>query len=144
MDGGGTPKLTRAESVIMVSGVLTLIFSFLPWYHVSTRLAKADVTVWGHGLFPVATLIPLAAIVMAGQVALDRLARVSMSRRVADFTWEQVHMVLAVLALVLVLCYAAVDKGIFSFGVGYYLVFVCSAGLVVGAVLLRNERHLGS
>jgi hypothetical protein len=142
MADGSTPKLTRGESLIMVGGVLGLIFSFLPWYTIDTGAAKADVTVWGHGLFPVAALMPLAGIVMALQIALDRLARVSMARRVADFTWEQIHLVLAMLALLLVVCYSALDKGVFSFGLGFYLMFACSAGLLFGAILLRNERRL--
>ncbi|MDQ6927757.1 MAG: hypothetical protein M3159_03740 [Actinomycetota bacterium] len=142
MSNNGAPKLTPGEFVIMTAGVLILIFSFLPWYHLDTGTAKTDVTAWGHGLFPVAALVPLAGAIMAIQIALDRVARVSMSRRVSDFTWEQVHLVLALLALVLVVCYAVVDKGIFSFGLGYYVIFVCSAGLVVGAVLLRQERRL--
>lgn len=142
MNKGGTPKLTPGEFVIMTAGVLILIFSFLPWYHLDASNAQTDVTAWGHGLFPVAALVPVAGIVMALQVALDRVGRVSMSRRVSDFTWEQIHLVLALVALTIVVCYAGVDKGVFSFGLGYYLIFICSAGLVVGAVLLRNERRL--
>jgi uncharacterized membrane protein len=69
-----------------------------------------------------------------------------MSRRVADFTWEQIHLVLALLALVIVLCYVVVDKSsstaTISFGVGYYVNFVGSGALLIGAVLLRNERRL--
>jgi hypothetical protein len=123
----------------MVAGVLTLIFSFLPWYHVDPGLA--EVTAWGHGLFPFATLVPLAGVVMAGQVGLDRIARVAMPRRVGDFTWEQIHLVLGLLALVIALCYAIVDKSGISFGLGYYLDLLGSICLVVGAVLLRQERR---
>jgi hypothetical protein len=132
-------KLTPGESVIVIAGVLALVFSFLPWYHINQG---ADVTAWAAGLFPFAALAPLAGIVMALQIALDRVARISMSRKVADFTWEQIHLVLALLALVIVLCYAIVKKRNITFALGYYVVFVCSAALVVGAVLLRNERRL--
>lgn len=138
---GGNPKLTPGEFVIMLAGVLGLIFSFLPWYSVD---GGADVTAWAPGLFPFAALAPLAGIVMAIQVALDRVARVSMPRRVSDFTWEQIHMVLGIFALLMVLGYIIVEKVLVSFDLGFYLVFLTSAGLVVGAVLLRQERRLSS
>lgn len=139
MSPRGAPKLTAGEFVIMTAGVLALIFSFLPWYHVNRG---ADVTAWAPGLFPFASLAALAGIVMAAQIALDRVARVSMSRRVSDFTWEQVHLVLALLALLMVLSYAVIKKRDVTFALGYYLVFICSAALVFGAVLLRYERRL--
>lgn len=141
MNTRGAQKLTPGEFIIMTAGVLALIFSFLPWYHVSRG---NDVTAWAAGLFPFAALVALAGMVMAVQVALDRVARVSMPRRVSDFTWEQVHMVLALLALLMVLCYAIVKKAGITFALGYYLDFACAAGLLIGAVLLRQERRLRS
>lgn len=142
MPDRGTPKVTSGEIVIMASGVVALVFSLLPWLSGTDPLtgASSDISAWGDGLFPLASLVPLAAVIMAVQVALDRLAGASISRRVGDFSWEQIHFVLAVVALVIALCYLLVEKGVFNLAPGYWMDLLASVGLVVGAVMIRKER----
>ena len=129
-------KLTTGEIVIVAGGAVALLASFLPWYRGVGRSFSA----WSSGLFPLATLVPLLGTVMLVQVLVDKLSGARMPRRLGDFTWEQVHLVAAVFAAVIVFCYLIVERGGLDLGFGFYLELLAAAALVVGAVLLRKER----
>jgi hypothetical protein len=137
----GSPQVTPGEVIAMSSGAVALVASFLPWYRV---VGGGTVSAWAPGLFPLATLLALAGIVTAVQVALDRLARVSMPRRLGDFTWEQIYFVLAGLAVLVAVSYLIVDKVAVSFGAGFYLELLAAFGLLIGAVMIRKERRLSA
>jgi hypothetical protein len=126
-----------AEIVIMTAGVVTVIGAFLPFWELPL---VGSTNAWGRLLFPVATLMPVFGLVMATQVAAARFANVRFPDRVMGFTWPQVHLVLGSFAALLALCYLVVDKGVMSFGVGYWIVLLGCLGLVTGAVLLERER----
>ena len=72
-------------------------------------------------------------------VALTSFANVSLPRRVAGFTWNQVHLLLGFQALVMMLCFLIRDKSSLSFGVGFALMFIASIGLMVGAIMRDRE-----
>jgi hypothetical protein len=130
-------RLTTGEIVIVASGAVGLLFSFFPWY----TLGSAHRSAWGGGLFPLATLMPLLGTVMLVQVLVDKLSVASLHPRLADFTWEQIHLVAAIGAAVIVFCYLLVDRGGVDLGFGFYVDLLAAAGLVVGAVMIRRERH---
>ena len=129
-------KLTTGEIVIVAAGAVALVASFLPWY----RGGGDSYSAWSSGLFPLATLVPILATVMAVQVLVHKLSVVGVPRRMGDFTWEQIHLVAAVAAAVLVFCYLIVDRGGVDLGVGFYLEMLAAAALVVGATMIRKER----
>lgn len=129
-------KLTVGEIVIVAGGAVALVASFLPWYEAGDDSASA----WSSGLFPLATLVPILGTIMAVQVLLDRVTGAALPRRLGDFTWEQIHLVAAVVAAVLVFCYLVVDRGGVDLGIGFYLVMLAAAALVAGAVMIRKER----
>ncbi len=129
-------KLTTGEIVIVAAGAVDLLFSFFPWY----TLGSNHVGAWGTTLFPLATLVPILGTLMMVQVLLDRLSVVALPSRVGDFTWEQLHLVAAVSAAVIVFCYLLVNRGGLSLGFGFYVDLLAAMGLVVGAVLIRRER----
>jgi len=129
-------KLTTGEIVIVASGAVALLASFLPWY----ENGPFHVGAWGSGMFPLATLVPILGALMLVHVLVDKLSVVSLTRRVGDFTWEQLHLVAAVGAAVIVFCYLLVDRGGVSLGFGFYLDLLAAVGLVVGAVMIRKER----
>jgi len=133
-------KLTTGEIVIVAAGAVALVFSFFPWY----RSGPFHVSAWGRTLFPLATLVPLLGSLMMGQVLVDKLAGVRLPRRVGDFTWEQVHLVAAIGAVIIVVCYLLVDRAGISFGFGFYFELVAAIALVVGAVMIRKERASAS
>jgi len=132
-------KLTTAEIIIVVAGGVDLLFSFFPWY----KFGSAGRSAWSSGLFPLATLVPILGLVMVAQVLLEKFSVVKLPRRLGDFTWEQVHLIAAVGAAVIVFCYLIMDRGAVNLGIGFYFDMLAVAGLVVGAVMLRKERgHL--
>ncbi len=131
-------KLTTGEIVIVAAGAIDFVFSFFPWY----TNGPFHVGAWGSGLFPLATLVPILGALMLVQVLVEKLSVVSLPPRVGDFTWEQLHLVAAVGVAVIVFCYLLLDRGGVSFGFGFYVDLLAAVALVVGAVMIRKERHL--
>jgi len=132
-------KLTTGEIVIVAAGAVDLVFSFLPWY----TFGPNHIGAWGTTLFPLATLVPILGTLMLGQVLLDKFSVVSLPPRVGDFTWEQLHLVAAVGAVLIVFCYLLVNRAGLSLGFGFYFDMLAAVGLVVGAVTIRRERGSG-
>jgi hypothetical protein len=125
---------TPGEILIMVAGTVTLIASFLDFASKSNS--------WDSFLFPIATLITVYGVLMAAQIAIAKFANVNMRDRVGSFTWEQVHLLLSVFALLMSIGW--IVSGIPQKGVGLWLLLLASIGLVVGAVMLQRERNTGA
>jgi hypothetical protein len=123
----------------MVAGAVMLIASFLDF----VSAGDAGTNAWGSGLFPIATLLPLYGVVMAGHIALTKFANVDLPARVAGFTWEQVHLLLGLFALLMGIAWFATDL-IADRGIGFWLLFVGSIALAVGAFMLQRERNTGA
>ncbi|HEX2192232.1 MAG TPA: hypothetical protein VHH09_03485 [Acidimicrobiales bacterium] len=138
MAGSLRSRLTAGEMVIIGSAAVSLLFSFFPWYG-----DPFDRSAWGSGLFPLATLVPILAGVMLVQILVDKLSVASLPARLGDFTWEQIHLVAAVGAAVIVFCFLLQDRGGTDLGLGFYFNLLAVAGLVTGAVLIRRERRGG-
>lgn len=129
-------KLTAGEIAILAGGAVALVASFLPWY----ESGDDGYSAWASGLFPLATLVPILGTIMAVQVLVDKVTSAEVPRRLGDFTWEQIHLVAAVVAAVLVFCYLVVDRGGVDLGFGFYLEMLAAAALVAGAIMIRKER----
>ncbi|MGZ8734752.1 MAG: hypothetical protein ACXW1M_06155 [Acidimicrobiia bacterium] len=129
-------RATRAEIMIIAAGAVTVIGAFLPFWEVPL---VGSTNAWGRLLFPVATLMPIFGLVMAAQVAAARFGSVRFPERVLSFSWPQVHLALGLFAALLALCYLVVDKGVMSFGFGYWIVLLGCLGLATGAVMLERE-----
>jgi len=125
---------TPGEIVIMAAGAVMLVFSFLHF--------AGDTSSWGKGLFPVATLLPLYGVVMALQVVLTKFAGVQLPSQVFGFTWEQVHLVLGLLAALMAVAWMITDTG--DKQVGLWFEVLGGLALGVGAVMLQRERHTGA
>lgn len=132
-------KPTTAEIVIIASGAVALVFSFLDWLDFAGTGANA----WESGFFPTYTLVGILGAAMAVVVALEAFAGTKLPRDVFGFTWPQIHLALGVYTALLSLSFLIVDKGGADMGIGFFLSLLASAGLVVGAVMLRNERPGG-
>ncbi|MGZ8752377.1 MAG: hypothetical protein ACXW1S_05290 [Acidimicrobiia bacterium] len=129
-------RATRAEIMIIAAGAVTVIGAFLPFWEVPL---VGSTNAWGRLLFPVATLMPIFGLVMAVQVAAARFGNVRFPERVLSYSWPQVHLALGLFAALLALCYLVVDKGVMSFGFGYWIVLLGCLGLATGAVMLERE-----
>ena len=79
---------------------------------------------------------------MALQIGLTKFANVHCPTRVLGFTWEQVHLVLGLLAGFMAIGWLITD--IASKGIGYWLEVLGGIALAAGAVMLQRERHTGA
>ena len=129
-------KPTTAELTIMIAGAVMLLGSFISFYSGGSSSA------WSAGLFPVAALLPLYGVIMGGEIALTKFTSAKLPERVGSFTWEQLHLALAIFAAVIALCFLLVKNTGLAGGV--IIELVAAAGLVSGAVMLQKERNTGA
>ena len=133
----GTKPPTTSELIIMIAGAVMLVGSFL-----SFARFVGNTNAWGTYLFPIATLLPLYGVVMALQIALSKWANVKLPPSVAGFTWEQVHLVLGLLAGFMAIGWLITDLQ--NKGIGFWLEVLGGIALAVGAVMMQRERHTGA
>ena len=134
MDGKTQP--TTSELIIMIAGAVMLVASFLKFAQIDT-----DGSSWARYLFPIATLLPLYGLIMAAQIAVTKFANVELPQRVAGFTWEQVHLVLGLLAGLMAVGWLITD--IHGKGIGYWIEILGGIALAVGGVMMQRERPTG-
>jgi hypothetical protein len=127
-------QVSPSQIIILVSGVVMLLCLFLPWLEFfDTENA------FGTFVFPFGFLACLCGIAMAVVVALNAFAGTDLPQKVWIFTWDQVHLILGVFAAVVSVSYLLVDVGGADKKLGIYLALLASIGLIVGAVMMRNE-----
>jgi hypothetical protein len=132
VDGNKSP--TTSELTIMIAGAVMLVASFLDF--------SGDASAWGSGNFLIATLLPLYGVVMAAQIALTKFASMNLPERVLGFTWEQVHLVLGLLAGLMAVGWLITDTG--DKQIGLWLEILGGIALAVGAVMMQRERQTGA
>lgn len=128
---------TTSELIIMIAGAVMLIASFLKFAQVDKSASS-----WGQYLFPIATLLPLYGVIMAAQIALTKYAGVKLPDTLVGYTWEQVHLVVGLLAGFMAVGWLITD--IHGKGIGYWLEVLGGIALAVGAVMMQRERHTGA
>jgi hypothetical protein len=128
-------KLTPAEITIVASGLVVFVFSFFPYF------GKSPFSVNGWDSFPLFTYGALVGILLAAVVLATKLGGMQLPSNIAGFTWPQIHLVLALFAFL-------TTFGVYIAGndakIGLLLGMLGSIGLVVGAVLLRQEAGSSS
>lgn len=147
-------KLSTANLVILVAGVVMLIASFLAF----NKYSRASVTIgnvhiggsisysaWSSHYFLIATIPALIGVVMAVHVALVTFApQVKLPDEVLGLTWTQIHLVLGFQATIMMLAFLIQDTGALDKGIGLFLMLVAAIALLVGAVLRMQETPSGS
>jgi len=134
----GKTQPTTSELIIMIAGAVLLVASFLKFAQIDVKSGSA----WGKFLFPIATLLPVYGVIMAAQIALTKFASVKLPEAVVGFTWEQVHLVLGLLAGFMAVGWLITD--IHGKGVGYWLEVLGGIALAVGGVMMQRERQTGA
>jgi hypothetical protein len=145
-------KVSTANLVILVAGVVMLIASFLTFNRYSLPSIRANgitfsgsrsFSTWSRGFFLIATIPGLIGAVMAAQVAVAAFApAVKLPERVLGFTWTQIHLVLGFQATIMMLAFLIQDTG-FDKGIGLFLMLLAAIALLVGAVLRMQEQPSG-
>jgi hypothetical protein len=132
MDGTNAP--TPGELTILVAGSVMFVASFLPF--------AGGNSAWGTYNFPLATLLPLYGVIMATHIAVTKYANVNLPPRVFGFTWEQIHLVLGLLAGFMAIGWFVTNVG--TRGVGLWIEVMGGIALAAGAVNLQRERNTGA
>jgi hypothetical protein len=144
-------KLSTANIVILVAGVVMLIASFLAFNKISIPSFSSggvsfgggshSYSAWSSHFFLIATIPALIGIVMAAQVALAAFApQVKLPERVLGLTWNQVHIVLAFQATIMMLAFLIQSTSPLDKGIGLFLMLIAAIALLVGAVLRMQEK----
>jgi len=132
-------QLKPYQLIIMISGAVMLIFSFLEWF--GSDDVDKDWTAWSGGLLPLATLATIIGVVMAVQVAVNAFGSGGLPDRVAGFTWTQVHLVLAVYATIIMVGYLITTAPFEADrGIGLWFSLLGAIGLLVGAIMMRQDE----
>ena len=131
-------KVTRAEFTILAAGIALIVGSFAPFY----SAGGSSVNAWDSypGLSPLSLYPLFAGVASAGVIALRRFANAQLAVRLGSFTWEQVHILLGLLALLIMVGYFFSDRIGISFGFGFWLLLGGSIALFAGALMLSRER----
>src|SRR6266511_181506 len=96
----------------MAGAGVAFIFSFAPFITYELLVTSDSRSAWGSGFFPVATLIPIFAVVAGVLVALVKFANVRYpSSGVLGFGWHSLLLALTFFAAILTVAYLIVDKG---------------------------------
>jgi hypothetical protein len=147
-------KVSTANLVILVAGVMMLIASFLAFNKLSLPSISVggikiggtqSYSAWSSHFFLIATIPALLGIVMAVQVAVTAFAPgVQLPEKVLGLTWNQIHLVLALQATIMMLAFLIRDTSPLDKGIGLFLMLLAAIALLVGAVLRMQESKSGS
>jgi len=128
-------KVTPPQIIILASGAVMVLALFLPWLSGGGE----DVNAFGDIIFPFGLLACLAGIAAGVVIALTAFANTNLPDKVWQFGWNQIHFMLGFFAATVTLGFFLIDSGGADKGIGLYLALLASAGLIVGAVMLRSE-----
>jgi hypothetical protein len=142
-------KVSTANLVILIAGVVMLISSFLAFNKFSTPSAtigsihiggSVTYSAWSSHFFLIATIPALIGIVMAAHVAVVAFASgVKLPDTVLGLTWDQIHLVLAAQATIMMLAFLIQSTSPLDKGIGLFGMLIAAIGLLVGAVLRTRE-----
>ena len=132
-------SLSKGGTVVVATGVVFLVDSFLPWFRECVKFlgtkACGSESAWGTGFSLLATLLVIALVaeVVAVQLLDQKLPPVG------QFSWAQIRLVVAGIAAALVVIQFLVgDHGV-SRSYGIYLGILLVAGVVYGTLARNNE-----
>jgi hypothetical protein len=131
-------QLTRAEFTLLAAGVAVIVGSFAPFY----TAGSASVNAWDNfpGLSPLSLYPVFAGVASAGVIALRHFANGQLAVRRGAYTWEQIHLLLGLFALLVMVGFFFTDHAGNGLGWGFWLLFAGSIALFVGALMLTRER----
>ena len=123
-----------AELVIVISGVVALIGSFLPFW----KAGPFSTSAWGD-VFPLATYVPIFGVAMALIVGLPLVSDVKIPESVLGFSKAQLVLVLGIFSVLIMFGFLMLDNP--GTGSGHVLLMLSSIGLVVGGVMHAREHQ---
>lgn len=129
--------VSPGKLVIIIGAAVSFLFSFLPWATVSGYGSGISANAWGSGMFPMATWVPVLALVVGFIASAQAFEYVELPAKIWEFTLDQIVVVLSVFSLLITLSFLVVDKGGASNGFGLFLSFLGTVAMVAGFFLDR-------
>jgi hypothetical protein len=137
-------KLTTADRVILVAGIVFLVAMFLPWYGLDFgSFGSASNTGWDYFLTGILPL--LLVIVMVGQIAITRFSTTELPA--LPLPWAQVHLIAGAAVAVLLILRVIITSEESGGGItveldrewGLWVALVAAIGVGVGGFLKSQE-----
>ena len=129
-----------AQWVLMASGAVMLIFSFLPFYKVS-GFGSSSRNAWsGDAGFPLTWWPVLFGVAIAALVALSVFASVKLPDQILGFSWKQIYFILSFTSFVILFGFLLWSRTGIDKGIGFWFMFIASIGLVVGSVMELQDK----
>jgi hypothetical protein len=130
------PAVTPGEITMLAAALVIIIFSFVKWF----GAGSFSVNAWDDGLFPVALIPFLMALFAVGALALAKFAGVKLPERPLGYTWEHLYVNAGFFAALFMTLYLITDTS-GDKKIGFWLTWLGSLALLVGAVLVLKERR---
>ena len=125
-------QFSPGEMVLLASGALGLIASFLPWLDFAGQTRSS----WsGDALFPVSWFVPMSAVVAAALLAVVKFAKVDLPADVVGYTPALLRKTFAVMGAVLAIGWIiAIDNA----GIGFWLSVLAAFGATAGVFMIER------
>lgn len=129
--------VSPGKLTLMIGALVTLAFSFLPWFSISVFGTSVSRSAWSSGMLPMATLAPILAFLAGGAVAVETFKLFALPEKIWEFTVDQMVIIFSAFTFLITLCYLVMDKGGADVGVGLILSFIGSAAMIAGYFMDR-------
>ena len=124
-------QMSVANLVMLAGSVVAFIFSFLSFY----KFGDEGRSAWSGDAFAFATAVPaILALALAVVIVLE-LAGVDLPAEVLTFNWPQIKATWGIAAVGIMLSWLTVDTGGADKGAGFWLMFLGSIAMAVGAIM---------
>jgi hypothetical protein len=133
-------KLTSGQKLIVGSGILMFIASFLPWHKYDFGIVTENRSAWQSPDTIWSLLAVLISIAMVGVVLAVVFGNVTLPD-LGQFTWGQAALASGALTLVLVIIKFLATTN--HLGFGFFLGFIAAVGLAAGGYLRYTEEGAG-
>lgn len=136
-------RATFGQGLVLVTGVLLFIWSFLPWYSDAGGSANAWSTVTIPGLVMTATWVPVLSLAIVVFVAIKIFGN-GFPDKVLGFSWAQLSIVVGLFDVLITLGFLVANRslgnlGSLDLGPGLILSFITSLLMLAGGIFDHLE-----
>ena len=133
---------TPGEFIVWGSAFVMLIFSFFPFYTVSTFGGSYHWNGWANSfsIFPLVPLMVAIALAMAIMLAVERFGGMQLPERIGPVPILETELIVSGLLVITLLTYVTRDLSPADAGYGAWLLLVGAIGVFVGMILVVRDR----